>query len=208
MGPNFVYDHLLTKAKAIMKPDGIRVNGEVFNCDRLHELGYRVAAIAGAFQLPVVYNPMLASEVFFYDAKRKSWATAVNVDPEVEHLKLSFSEVDNYRGWQNTLARQAAFNAHGKRRERLPFVRKTIRDAAKEKKNTPFKTSAAKANIIENRAQERADDRTVGLNGARPMPSASSSKPSVVDAPNSTAKPNKTDKLKNLWSNIDGTNMA
>jgi hypothetical protein len=205
MGPHFVYEHLLTKAKAIVKPSGIHVEGEVFNCDRLHELGYLVAAIAGEVRLSVVYNPMLASEVFFYDRERNTWATALNIDPEVHCLKLSFSEVDNYRGWQDALERQAAFNAHGKRRERLPFVRKTIENALEEKKNTPFKTSAAKPNIIENRAQERADQRSVGLNGALPQSEDPRSSPSTE---NTSAKPSKTDKLRQLWSKIDATSKA
>jgi len=60
MGPHFVYEHLLTKANAIVRPNGIHVKGEVFNCDRLRELGYLVAAIADEVKLTVVYNPILA----------------------------------------------------------------------------------------------------------------------------------------------------
>ena len=205
MGPSFVYEHLLTKAKSVMMPDGIHVEGEVFNCDRLRELGYPVAAIAGNVKITVVFNPILASEVFFHDRKRNTWATAFNIDPEVLRLKLSFSEVDNYRGMQELLAKQAGLNAHGKRRQRLPFVRQTIKNALEEKKETPFKTSAAKANIIEHRAQERADGRTAGLNGVLPQPSESASKPPVTNTSDNSAKPSTADKFKQLWSKIDGT---
>jgi hypothetical protein len=193
MGPHFVYEHLLTKANATVKPNGIHVKGELFNCDRLRELGYLFAAIADPVKLTVVYNPILASEVYFFDRERNTWTAAFNIDPEVYRLKFSFSEADNYRGCQESLTRQAAFNAHGSRRKRLPFVRQTIKDAVKEKKETPFKTSAAKANIIENRAQERADQRTAGLNGVLPQPSESTSKPLVINASENSAKPGTTD---------------
>jgi hypothetical protein len=50
MGPHFAYEHLLTKANATVRPNGIHVEGEVFNCDRLRELGYLVAAVANPGQ--------------------------------------------------------------------------------------------------------------------------------------------------------------
>ena len=98
-------------------------------------------------------------------------------------------------------------NAHGKRRERLPFVRKTVKNALTEKKNTPFKTSTANANIIENRAEERATERTAGLNGVQPQ-SNPTSEPSIKNASDTSATPSKTDKLKLLWSKIDATSKA
>ena len=208
MGPHFVYEHLLTKAKATVRPNGIHVEGEVFNCDRLRELGYLVAAVANQVKLTVAYNPILASEVYFYDRARNTWTAAFNIDPEVYRLKFSFSEADNYRGWQESLTRQAAFNAHGRRRKRLPFVRQTIMNALKEKKETPFKTSVAKANIIENRAQERANQRTARLNGALPQPSELADKSSIVNTSDNSAKSSGTDKLKQLWSKIDATSKT
>jgi hypothetical protein len=208
MGPHFVYEHLLTKAKATVRPNGIHVEGEVFNCDRLRELGYLVAAVANQVKLTVAYNPILASEVYFYDRERNTWTAAFNIDPEVYRLKFSFSEADNYRGWQESLTRQAAFNAHGRRRKRLPFVRQTIMNALKEKKETPFKTSVAKANIIENRAQERANQRTARLNGALPQPSELADKSSIVNTSDNSAKSSGTDKLKQLWSKIDATSKT
>jgi hypothetical protein len=208
MGPYFVFEHLLTKANATVRPNGIHVKGEVFNCDRLRELGYLVASIKDDVKLFVAFNPILASEVYFYDREHNNWAAAYNIDPEIYRLKASFSEADNYRGVQELLTRQAGFNAHGKRREQLPIVRETITNAIKEKKETPFKTSAAKANILENRAQERANQRTAGLNGALPQASAPAGKPSIVSASDTPAKASRTDKFKQLWSKIDATSKT
>jgi len=145
---------------------------------------------------------------YFYDRERNTWAPAYNIDPEVCRLKISFSEADNYRSWQKTLTRQAAFNAHGMRRARLPFVRQTIKDALKEKGETPFRTSAAKASITENRAQERANERSAGFNGALPHPSAPTSMPSIVNASDNSAKPGKAKKLQQLWSKIDAVSKT
>lgn len=116
MGPNFVYEHLLTTAKATVTPQGIHVKGEVFVCDRLRELGYLAAAIDDKVKLTAAYNPLLASEIYFYDRKRHTWIAAFNTDPEIYRLKASFAEAESYRGWQEVLTRQAAFNAHGKGR--------------------------------------------------------------------------------------------
>jgi hypothetical protein len=81
-------------------------------------------------------------------------------------------------------------------------------NALKEKKETPFKTSVAKANIIENRAQERANQRTARLNGALPQPSELADKSSIVNTSDNSAKSSGTDKLKQLWSKIDATSKT
>ena len=208
MGSNFVYEHLLTRETGTVKPHGIHVKGEVFNCDRLRELGYLVAAIDDEVKLNVAYNPILASEVYFHDREHNKWAVAYNIDPEIHRLKVSFSEADNYRAWQAALTGQAGFNAHGKRRTRLPFVRQTIKNALTEKKGTPVKTSAAKANILENRAQEQANERTAGLNGALPSrrrpPASRQSQVLQINQLSLVA----TDKFKQLWSKIDATSSS
>ncbi|WP_184415253.1 hypothetical protein [Rhodocyclus tenuis] len=205
MGPNFVYEHLLTTMKATVTSRGIHAKGEIFNCDRLRELGYLAAAIDDKVKLAVAYNPLLASEVYFYDRKRSTWTPAFNTDPEIYRLKASFAEAENYRGWQEVLTRQAAFNAHGKRRERQTYIRQTIKDAVKGKKKTLIKTSAAQAGIRENRAQERANERSPGLNGALPttVPPETGAPTAASTVVDSSAKPNKADKFKQLWSAVD-----
>ena len=205
MGPNFVYEHLLTTEKATVTPQGIHVKGEIFNCDRLRELGYLAAAIDDSFKLIAAYNPLLASEIYFYDRKDGTWVPAYNTDPEIYRLKASFAEAASYRGWQDLLTQQAALNAHGKRRKRLPFVRQTIKDAVKEKRETPVKTSAAKAGIRENRAQERANERSPRLNGALPAtaPPETVGNPATGHVTDTSAKPSQADKFKQLWSKVD-----
>lgn len=205
MGPNFVYEHLLTTAKATVTTQGIHVKGEIYTCDRLRELGYLAAAIDNKVKLTAAYNPLLASEIYFYDRKRHTWVPAYNTDPEIYRLKASFAEAESYRGWQALLTQQAAFNAHGKRRERQPFIRQTIKDAVKEKKETPLKSSAAKARIRENRAQERANERSPGFNGVLPAtaPPETISNPAVDKVADTSAKPSQADKFKLLWSKVD-----
>lgn len=205
MGPNFVYQHLLTTAKATVTSRGVHVRGEIFNCDRLRDLGYLAAAIDDKVTLAVAYNPLLASEIYFFDRKLRTWTPAYNTDPEIFRLKASFAEAENYRGRQELLTKQARLNAHGKRRERQPFIRQTIKDAVKERKETPIKTSAANARIRENRAQERANERTPRLNGALPKtepiePVARTTTSTVAD---SSTKPKRSDKFKKLWGTVD-----
>ncbi|GAA5176215.1 hypothetical protein GCM10025771_10360 [Niveibacterium umoris] len=205
MGSHFVYEHLLTTTRATVTSQGIHAKGEVFNCDRLRELGYLAAAIDDKVKLSVAYNPLLASEVYFYDRKGSSWTPAFNTDPEIYRLKASFAEAASYRGWQEVLTRQAAFNAHGKRRERQAFIRQTIKDAVKGKKETPIKTSAAKAGIRENRAQERANERSPGLNESLPttLLLETVAPPAASAVADSSVKPSTADKFKQLWSKVD-----
>lgn len=86
-------------------------------------------------------------------------------------------------------------------------MRQTIKDAVIEKKETPVKTSAAKANIIENRAQERADGRSAGLNGTLPTAAApgTAEKTSSLNVASGPNKPSLTNKFKQLWSKVDAT---
>jgi CRISPR/Cas system CSM-associated protein Csm2 small subunit len=164
-GPNFVHEHLLTRAKGSLTPQGIHIKGEIFNCDRLRELGFLTAAIDNEIKLIVSYTPLLASEIYFYDQQSNSWEPAYNTDPEILRINASFSEAANYRSWQNATNHQAALNAHGMRKNRLKFVRQKIKAAVEKKQDTPLKTSKAKANIRENRAEERANARAPGFNG-------------------------------------------
>lgn len=205
--PNFVYEHLLTRAKGSLTPQGIRIKGEVFNCDRLRELGFLAAAIDNEVKLTVAYNPLLASEIYFYDQQNSSWEPAYNSDPEIFRLNASFSETENYRSWQNATAQQASLNAHGMRRNRLKFVRNKIKDAVKEKHETPLKTSKVKANIRENRAQERANERSPKLNGAlRVEGPRSTNQPTSTNITSKSNEPNQTDKFAQLWRQISETN--
>jgi len=174
MGPHFVYEHLLTKADGVVTPLGIMVNNEVFNCDRLREIGYLMAAAGAHFDIPISYHPNYAGEVFFFDKSNDAWIAAHNVDPEVDRLKMTFAEAKEYRALQSLLAEQAALDNHGRRRKKVPAVRKEIKAAIAEKASLGIKTSASNANIRENRSRERAAQRSAGLNGALQHPPATS----------------------------------
>lgn len=205
MGPNFVYEHLLTKVEGQVTPQGIHAKGEIFNCDRLRELGYLVAAIDTKTRIPVAYNPLLASEVYFFDREYGVWTPAYNVDPEISRLKASFAEAREYRAIQHLLVKQAALNNHERRRKRFPTVRQAIKNAAREKAETCGKTSGAKAHIRENRAQERANQRSAGLNGAL----ATAALPSAAKANAAEEiqrEPEAGGNAKSLWGKVHAVN--
>ena len=145
MGPNFIYEHLLTKDKGVVTPTGVKVQNELFTCDRLREIGYLIAASSNHFDISVSYNPMYAGEVFFFDKSRNTWVAAHNTDPDVDRLKMTFAEAKEYRALQRLLTEQAALNNHARRRKRVPVVRKEIRDAVAEKASLGVKTSASNA---------------------------------------------------------------
>lgn len=205
MGPNFVYEHLLTQTTGKLSHHGIHVRGEVFSSDRLLELGYLAAAIDEDIRLPVAYNPLLASEIFFHDQKHGTWEPAYNTDPEIYRLNASFAEAENFRGWQDALGRQASFNAHGSRRQPMKLVRQTIADANKKKKESQTKTSVSKANVREHRAREKAHERSPGLNGTLParLASKAGSPTATEQGASNVARPSKLEELKNLWKEVD-----
>ncbi|AMP08234.1 integrase core domain protein [Collimonas arenae] len=220
MGPNFAYEHLLTRVNAPVTPQGIHVKGEIFSCDRLRELGILITSVDNNVKISAAYNPLFASEIYFHDQKNGLWPRAFNVDPEIARLKASFAETANYRAMQNLLTEQAGLNSHAKRRQRIPVVRKIIQVAIQEKKTVNIKTSGAKAQIRENRAQERANERSPGLNGAissaPPFPAsdkknnlASDAKTGVVrpdNVPETIAESNTMSKTKSLWEKVNAVN--
>lgn len=217
MGQHFPYEHLLTKAKAIVKPLGICTKNEVFNCDRLRDMGYLVTAVDGEFDISVSYNPNYAGEIFFFDKENDEWVVAKNTDPEIDRYKMSFAEAKEYRAMQNLMAEQASMNNHARRQTRIPSVRKAIKVALEEKAFLSIKTSNSKANIRENRARERAALRSAGMNGSliRSGPQSSSSTSAEVPivesnqvvATTSTANPSNekrdTSNAISLWSKVE-----
>ena len=222
MGQHFPYEHLLTKAKGIVTPLGIKLENEIFNCDRLREMGFLLAAVDKNFAIAVSYNPNYAGEIFFYDKENDIWLAAKNTDPEVERYKMTFAEAKEYRAMQNLMAEQAGMNNHVRRRTRMPNVRKAIKVALEEKAALGIKTSTSNANIIENRGDERAAHRSAGLNGFLPTPNSSevlssttaTTKSPLVeadqtDATTSASTPSSekrnTSSAVSLWSRIDAT---
>lgn len=219
MGPNFVYEHLLTKSKGKVSTEGIKFEGEVFNCDWLRTNGYLTAALNGSYSISVSYNPLFAGELFFFDSKTQTWISASNVDPEVPRICASFAEAKEYRVLQEKYKAQAELNHHRHQRQRTPEVKQTIRDATAEKNLLPAQPTGSKLQMRENRMAEKARFRSAGLNGALPVQSPaanppanneqhatatpSGSTPSEPGAPPRANEPTSAEKFKSLWSKVN-----
>lgn len=217
MGPNFVYEHLLTTGTGSVATGGIKFHGEVFNCDWLREKGYLTAALNGSYEIGVSYNPLFAGEVFFYDKKSNSWHSASNVDPEILQKRASFAEAKEYRALQNKFAEQAGLNHRRQQRERTPEVKQAIKGAVAEKNLLPAQPKTSKRHMRENRATEKASFRGAGLNGALPVsPAATASPPAQAAStaqasssggvPSAPAESTGVKKFKSLWSKVSAVN--
>lgn len=183
MGPNFVYEHLLTKGRGTVTTDGIKFDGEVFSCDWLRDNGYLTAALNGSYEIAVSYNPLFAGEVFFYDRKSNSWPPASNVDPEVTRICASFAEANEYRALQRKYREQAELVHHHQQRQRNAAVKQAIKDAVAEKKQVAIESKSSKQRVRENRAEEKARFRGASLNGALPT------KPQLPSSPPGNTQP-------------------
>lgn len=218
MTPNFVYEHLLTKGSGSVTPGGIKLDGEVFNCDWLREKAYLTAALNGTYEVRVSYNPLFAGEIFFYDGKTNSWQSASNVDPEILQRRASFPEAKEYRVLQKQFVEQARLNHRKEQRERTPEVKQAIKGAVAEKSLLPAHPKTSKRHIRENRATEKAGFRGAGLNGALPVPptvsacEAEAPSPTPPTSPASNAlpstpvEPTGAAKFKSLWSKVSAVN--
>jgi hypothetical protein len=219
MGPNFVYEHLLTRGTGSVTTGGIKLNGEVFNCDWLRDKGYLTAALNGSYEIGVSYNPLFAGEIFFHHRKTNSWQSGSNIDAEILRMRASFPEAKEYRALQKKYAEQAGLNHHAQQRERTPEVKQAIKGAVAEKNLLPAQPKTSKRHIRENRATEKASFRGAGLNGALPALLATSGSPpaeapSIVPVPASSsdavestpAEPTGAAKFKSLWSKVSAVN--
>lgn len=168
MPDNFAYQHLLTRGEATVTPGGLLFDGEVFNCDALRELGYLTAALNESFPIAIAYNPLLAAEVFFRDAKANRWLSAANQDPEIHRMNASFREASDRRALRVKISEQAAMNHRAHRRQRAPAIKKIVNDAVRARNELERPPSGAKDQIRANRAKDRAALRSRGLNGALP----------------------------------------
>lgn len=209
MGPNFVYEHLLTSAVATVTPHGLRVNGETFYCDRLHELGLLFDAVDNNINIDASYNPLLASEIYFRDSDRSTWTLAYNIDPEIYKLRASFAEVKEYRARQRLLTNQAELDNFTRRRKRIPAIRKAIKKSLVEKSLEENFSFGSVEEIRENRAQEKANQRSPGLNGAlaAEKPNQSTQLEAITHTSQKTASVNTgVDDWDSLWEEVNATN--
>lgn len=160
MPPNFLFEHLLKSANATVTPTGLQFNNELYCCDRLRELGLLYDASKKLSKIKVAFDPNLASEIYFLDTQSNAWAPAYNVDPEIHQIKASFAEAKEYRAEQRGLTEQAGLNNYVKRRKRVPLIRRSIKESIKQKKDDTIIASSSRALIRENRAEERAKERS------------------------------------------------
>lgn len=202
MGANFVYEHLLTNGTGSVNPLGIKFQGEVFTCDRIRELGLLSAARSQPIKIPVSYNPLLASEVYFFDTVAATWAPAYNIDPEISNIRASFVEAKDLRTLQNQLVSQAEMNNYSKRRVRVMTVRKALRDSIRQSKGSLRVKNAT--DIRENRSEEKANERFERLNGSIP-PTTLNSIP-VMQTIDISASQKPSDDTLSLWGEIDAVN--
>jgi hypothetical protein len=136
---------------------------------------------------------------------------------------MTFAEAQEFRALQTLMAHQAGMDNHARRRKRVPVVREAIKNAVAEKASLGVKTSASNARIRENRKQERAAQRSAGLNGSLPKPpapetgapGATPSPPSVMAPakPDPAGSPNPPPAVKrpatsavSLWGKVDAVN--
>ncbi|WP_341521418.1 hypothetical protein AABC73_25300 [Pseudomonas sp. G.S.17] len=204
MPQNFIYEFLLTQGKGSVTPQGIKLNGEKFSCDRLRELGLLNRALDRSYKISVSFNPHFASELYFFDTGASCWVPAYNIDPEIYRIKASFSEAKEYRSLQKLLVDQASLENHVRRNTRSVHVRKSIKEAVYAKNSSTMRGQNAKDNIIASRAEERASERTSGMNGAIPL------------APNKLINTNSPKREKNiltecfpsLWDKVNEINKT
>jgi hypothetical protein len=207
MGKNFVYEHLLTKARATVTSLGIKAKGEQFTCDRLREIGWLLRAAKRNFKIEVVYHPLYAGEVFFFDPENNAWVSAYNTDPEIIRARASFNEAKEYRRFKYSLTKQASLNNQSRRDGRLPQIKAKIRAAVAEKAETPTAGGKSTQAIRENRRGERAIGRSPGFNGNLPT-SAQTTTTDPSAPPNPTTQPQEvnsseiTRKSVSLWQRV------
>lgn len=218
MNPNFVYEHLLTKGSGSVTPGGIKLDGEVFNCDWLRDKGYLTAALNNSYEVSVSYNALFAGEIFFHDGKTNCWKSASNVDPEILQKRASFLEAKEYRALQEKFAEQAGLNHRKQRRERTPEVKQAIKGAVAERNLLPAQPKTSKRHMRENRATEKASFRGAGLNGALPVPPAASASTAETPSPtpptasssdalpSTPAEPTGAARFMSLWSKVSAVN--
>lgn len=204
MGPNFAYEYLMTNGSGRISPLGILFQGETYYCDHLLNSGLLSASINQSIKIKVSYNPLLGSEIYFYDESIKSWLPAYNTDPEIYDLRASFAEVKDFRAIQKQLVRQAELNHYSKRRVSIRTVKAAVKKSVADKRSTPLAGRAV--DIRQNRSQERANERSSGLNGALKQNPVSAGPPENRQAGTTSPVPNNK-KETAMWDEVDAINI-
>lgn len=173
--PNFVYEHLMTRSAATLFPTGIQFRSEIFNCDRLKDLGYVQSAPAKGRPIPVAFNPLYAGEVYFLDGNTQTWVPAFNMDGEILAKKPSFAELKEFRSTQTGVVMQASLDASLVRTKRDAHVREVIKTHVNETAELRKLGGASTRDMRNARSADQRLDRGPGLNGAIPQPATDQS---------------------------------
>ncbi|MDB5981882.1 MAG: transposon Tn7-like transposase protein [Pseudomonas sp.] len=204
MGPNFAYEYLMTNSSGRISPLGILFQGETYNCDHLRSSGLLSASINQSIKVKIAYNPLLASEIYFYDPDIKSWLPAFNTDPEIYDIRASFPEVKDFRATQKQLGSQAELNHYSKRRVSVRAVKAAVQKSVVEKRNSPMAGRAV--DIRQNRSQERANERSSGLNGALSQTLMAELAP-LPNRPTATTDAEDNKNEISIWDEVDAINI-
>ena len=204
MGPHFIYEYLLTNGSGRISPLGILFQGETYICDHLRTSGLLSASVNQSIKVKISYNPLLASEIYFYDSSINSWLPALNTDPEIYDIRASFPEAKEFRAIQKQLVSQAELIHYSKRRVSVRAVKAAVQKSVVEKRNSP--KAGHGVDIRQNRAQERANERSPGLNGGI-HPNQT---PEATPHPNLSAENMDTEHNQNeisIWDEVDAVNI-
>lgn len=192
--PNFAFEHLLTKGTATLTSLGLKFKGAMFRCDQLQRGGYLQAASHKGIKMEIVFNPIFAGEIYFYDEPSQSWIKADNTDQEVHRSKASFAEWEQWRKVRSAMRDQASLDNHVKRAARLENVNKIIESAKKEVQDLTTVAKRSRGNIKTNKSREKLLHRSGDMHGANstePGASVENCSPTAIDHPEN--KPTQSD---------------
>ena len=155
---NFKYEHLMTRAKAQMTPQGLMFMHECFVGDALRTLGW--FALTGRdknFVVSIAYDESDGGSIHFLDSKRNEWHVAYNTRPELTYLRLAFSELRALHSRKSQVRRQAGAERHEGHMQSQDRQRARVAKDKKEKRRQIKEGSTVvkkKGAIEQNRAHE------------------------------------------------------
>jgi hypothetical protein len=151
-----IYANLLLKATGTVTGKGIYFKKQNYISPVLLDHGYQTkAASKGAFEIELRYEDH-ADHIWFYDEPTLDWLPALNDNPDVQRLKATFYELENFQNEAQKLRFEAkAENTH-KKDEKAKPINAMTRSAEKEAKNAKVgKTKTQnKKNVRQNKSIE------------------------------------------------------
>lgn len=152
-----IYANLLLKETGTVTAKGIHFKNQYFVSPVLLEHGYQAKAAAkGAFEIELRYDEHFADQIWFYDEPASDWHPALNDNPEVQRLKTTFYELEEFRIAAQKLRLGAkAENTHRKDEKALVINKMTraAEDEARQEKVGKTKIQQ-KENVRKNKSIE------------------------------------------------------